>query len=189
MSAAPATSVWDAIRARAHESGNGSVDVWEALETRVDLAELRPKLRDDVEIKVFRVRWGNDYLMIANPRDLLHYRLPAADLDLLGMLDGTRTLKQIVVERFEESGELELSAAMDLVRTLYEGNFLEDTHVERRRDGAASSRPGHRPSPNGAEVRADLVGGMGERGPARPLALPARTEVPVPLVGRRGMRR
>jgi hypothetical protein len=55
--------------------------------------------------------------MIANPRDLLHYRLAASDLPLLHMMDGTRTVKEIVIERFEESGEIELTAVIDLVRS------------------------------------------------------------------------
>ena len=52
---------------------------------RVDPAEYRPHLRDDIEIKIFRLKWGNDYAMIANPTDLLHYepgrrrRRPRAD--------------------------------------------------------------------------------------------------------------
>ncbi len=130
MSPPAPAGVYGVLRSRAEDLSPGSVDVWDELEARVDLAELRPKLRDDIEIKVFRSRWGNDSLMIANPRDLLHYRLPATDLELLETLDGSRTLKQIVVERFEESGELELSAAIALVRTLYEGNFLEETYVD-----------------------------------------------------------
>jgi hypothetical protein len=68
--------------------------------------------------------------MIANPRDLLHYRLAASDLPLLHMMDGTRTVKEIVIERFEESGEIELTAVIDLVRSLYQGNFLERRFVD-----------------------------------------------------------
>jgi len=68
--------------------------------------------------------------MIANPRDLLHFRLAASDVGLLQLMDGTRTVKEIVVERFEESGEMELSTVIDLVRSLYRGNFLEQRHVD-----------------------------------------------------------
>jgi len=68
--------------------------------------------------------------MIANPRDLLHFRLAASDLGLLELMDGTRTVKEIVIERFEGSGEMELSTVIDLVRSLYRGNFLEQRHVD-----------------------------------------------------------
>ena len=79
---------------------------------------------------MFEQRWGEGYVMIANPRDLLHFRLAASDLGLLQLMDGTRTVKEIVVERFEESGEMELSTVIDLVRSLYRGNFLEQRHVD-----------------------------------------------------------
>ena len=68
--------------------------------------------------------WGNDYAMIANPRDLLHYKLEPGEMELLPLMDGTRTVKEIVVERFRESGDMELSAVADLVRQLQVGNFL-----------------------------------------------------------------
>ena len=105
-------------------------DVWETITHLVDPTELRPKLADDIEIRVFEQRWGEGYVMIANPRDLLHFRLAASDLGLLQLMDGTRTVKEIVVERFEESGEMELSTVIDLVRSLYRGNFLEQRHVD-----------------------------------------------------------
>jgi putative peptide zinc metalloprotease protein len=112
------------------EVGTSGADVWERIAHLVDASELRPKLADDIEIRVFEQRWGEGYVMIANPRDLLHYRLEASDLPLLHMMDGTRTVKEIVIERFEESGEIELTAVIDLVRSLYQGNFLERRFVD-----------------------------------------------------------
>lgn len=112
------------------EVGTNGADVWERIAHLVDASELRPKLADDIEIRVFEQRWGEGYVMIANPRDLLHYRLAASDLPLLHMMDGTRTVKEIVIERFEESGEIELTAVIDLVRSLYQGNFLERRFVD-----------------------------------------------------------
>ena len=78
----------------------GHGDVWETITHLVDPTELRPKLADDIEIRVFEQRWGEGYVMIANPRDLLHFRLAASDVGLLQLMDGTRTVKEIVVERF-----------------------------------------------------------------------------------------
>jgi CRP-like cAMP-binding protein len=92
--------------------------------TLVDPAEFRPELAPDIEIKQFHLRWGNDYAMVANPRELLHYRFEPGEIELLPLMDGTRTVKEIVVERFQESGDMELSGVADLVRSLREGNFL-----------------------------------------------------------------
>jgi CRP-like cAMP-binding protein/Zn-dependent protease len=109
---------------------HGAGDVWGRLEQLVDPTTFRPKLAHDIEIRVFEQRWGEGYVMIANPRDLLHYRLATSDLDLLEMMDGTRTVKEIVIERFEGSGEIELNAVIDLVRSLYQGNFLEQRFID-----------------------------------------------------------
>jgi hypothetical protein len=68
--------------------------------------------------------------MIANPRDLVHYRLDTSEADLLPLMDGTRTVGEIVVERLQDSGDLELSAVADLVRQLRVGNFLTTSFVD-----------------------------------------------------------
>ena len=111
----------------AQEDGEG---VWDRLGALVDPAEYRPRLRDDIEIKIFRLKWGNDYAMIANPTDLLHYEIPVDDVDVLRLMDGTRTVKEIVVERFRESGDLELDDVVDLVKMLRTSNFLTDRYVD-----------------------------------------------------------
>jgi len=108
----------------------GGRGFWDDLAARVDPAEFRPQLAPDIEVKRFGLRWGNDYAMIANPRELLHYRLEPGEIDLLPLMDGTRTVKEIVVERFRESGDMELPAVADLVRQLRVGNFLTTPFVD-----------------------------------------------------------
>jgi CRP-like cAMP-binding protein/Zn-dependent protease len=104
--------------------------MWSELAKRVDAAEYRPHLRDDIEVKTFKLRWGNDYAMIANPTDLVHYQLRPEDVELLALMDGTRTVKEIVVESFQESGDLALDGVVDLVRQLRIGNFLTEPYVD-----------------------------------------------------------
>jgi CRP-like cAMP-binding protein/Zn-dependent protease len=116
-------AVREAINAAPEPDGEPQ-GLWEALANRVDAAQLRPQLAPDVEVKRFHLRWGNDYAMAANPRDLLHYRLEPEEADLLPLMDGTRTVKEIVVERFRESGDMQLSSVADLVQSLYAGDFL-----------------------------------------------------------------
>jgi CRP-like cAMP-binding protein/Zn-dependent protease len=106
--------------------------LWDELAQRVDPAEFRPQLAPDVEVKEFSLRWGNDYAMIANPRELLHYRLEAGEVELLPLMDGTRTVKEIVVERFRDSGDMELSGVADLVESLRVANFLTTPFLDTR---------------------------------------------------------
>ena len=123
-------AVQDALET-APSAGDGR-GLWDRLSMLVDPAELRPQLAPDVEVKEFHLRWGNDYAMIANPRDLLHYQLEPGEIELLPLMDGTRTVKEIVVERFRESGDMELSGVADLVQTLRVGNFLTAPFVDVR---------------------------------------------------------
>jgi CRP-like cAMP-binding protein/Zn-dependent protease len=124
--------VWGLLREAGPEAGEpGTPDgLWRRLAAEFDPASFRPRLAPDVEIKEFRLRWGNDYAMIANPRDLVHYRLEPGELETVRLMDGTRPIKEIVVERFRESGELELDGVADLVRQLEEGGFLDPPFLD-----------------------------------------------------------
>jgi putative peptide zinc metalloprotease protein len=112
------------------EQASASPDVWEALEAEVDGRAWRPELAPWVEVKKFEARGGRVYAMVANRRDLIYYRLDASEIDLLDLLDGTRTLGEIVVAQLELSGELDTAAMVDLVRTLHSGGFLTDPYVD-----------------------------------------------------------
>jgi CRP-like cAMP-binding protein/Zn-dependent protease len=116
--------------------------VWRALQRSFDPAYYKPSLAPDIEFKEFSLRWGNDYAMIANPRALLHYRLEPEELAIVRLLDGTRTIKQVVLERFHESGDLELDAVVELVGQLEEGGFLDRDYV----DAYAAVERARRPS-------------------------------------------
>jgi CRP-like cAMP-binding protein len=104
--------------------------IWAHLAQLVDPAEFRPKLADDVEIKEFKLRWGNDYAIIANPRELLHFDVQPNQVGAMRLMDGTRTLKEIVVDQFKESGEIEFSGIWDLVQALYAANFFDRRYVD-----------------------------------------------------------
>ena len=104
--------------------------LWRRLDAKLRVADLRPKLADDIEIKEFHLRWGNDYAMIANPRDLVHYRLTPDELETVRLMDGSRTVKQIVLDRFRGSGGLEFDGVADLVHQLRVGGFLEEGFVD-----------------------------------------------------------
>jgi CRP-like cAMP-binding protein/Zn-dependent protease len=104
--------------------------LWKRLANQVEIDELRPRLSDDIEIKEFHLRWGNDYAMIANPRDLIHYRLDPGELETVRLMDGTRTVKEIVVERFRDSGDLEFDGVVELVQQLRMGGFFDTRFVD-----------------------------------------------------------
>src|SRR5439155_6809524 len=116
--------LWGVLDGRVAEPSAGAIDVWERVGELTDPAEFRPRLSRDVEVRRFQLRWGNDYAMAANLRDLLHYRLTPDEADVLGLMDGTRTVKELVIEQFGESGALDVTSVADLVRLPLIGGFL-----------------------------------------------------------------
>jgi CRP-like cAMP-binding protein/Zn-dependent protease len=113
------------ILAHALARSGAGPDVYEQLLDRVDLTRFRPKLVSDVEIKAFPLRWGNDYVMVVNPRARLYFRLEPWEGDLLPLMDGTRTVGDIVVDQLEGGGELEATGVTQLVQMLDLGGFFE----------------------------------------------------------------
>jgi CRP-like cAMP-binding protein/Zn-dependent protease len=120
--------VYGLVADRAAADGHADSRLWDRLSDLLDPTRYRPKLAEYVEIREFPLKWGNDYVMVANTRDLLHYRLPASELPLLRKMDGSRSVKELVLDEFEASGDLDPDAVTDLVRTLYEGNFLDQRY-------------------------------------------------------------
>ena len=102
-----------------------ATDVWGTLGQRVDVTLLRPKLVSDVEIRIFRLRWGNDYAMIANPRRLIHFQIEVWEAELAQQMDGRRTVGEIIVDRLEGTGDLDAASVTELVILLRNEGFLE----------------------------------------------------------------
>jgi CRP-like cAMP-binding protein/Zn-dependent protease len=127
-----AGGIWHRLAREVTEDGRAGEPggLWEDLRGRLDVEEFRPRLAADVELKEFVHRWGGRYAMLANPRDLVHFRLEPGEIELVRLMDGTRSVKEIVLERFKESGDLELEGVADLVRQLQEGGFLDPPYID-----------------------------------------------------------
>jgi CRP-like cAMP-binding protein/Zn-dependent protease len=121
---------------RANGSSETATDggVWAHLAHRLDPTTFRPKMAEGTEWKVFRLPWGNDYAMVANPDRSVHYRLPPGDVDLFPALDGSRSVSDLIVERLDEEGDLDADAIVELTESLYEGGFLDPAPLDS--DGA-----------------------------------------------------
>jgi putative peptide zinc metalloprotease protein len=105
-------------------------DIWDSLAGEVEGRTWRPELAPWVEVKDFEARGGRVYAMVANSRDLVYYSLDGDEVGLLTLLDGTRTLGEIVVAQLEQTGELDPAAVVGLVRSLHAGGFLTDPYLD-----------------------------------------------------------
>ena len=129
-------------------AGAGGPDLAALILDRVDPGSFRPRLADDLERKTFPQRWGPSYVMLANPRDLLHLRLDPESAEQTELMDGTRTVKDILVERLEAAGGIELDDLLDLVDELRLNGFLDRRFVD------VSAGVARRLHPEGARARA-----------------------------------
>ena len=105
------------------------VDLYGILRASLEVADLRPRMRDGAEVKVFRLRWGNDYAMLARADRELHYKLEVWEAELLPKMDGTRTVGELVVERMGAGGGLDAEPVTDLVLALRDGGFLDPPSI------------------------------------------------------------
>lgn len=114
-----------------------SADLWHRLAELVDPARDRPTVAPYVEVKHFAMPWDNSYAMAANRRDLVYYRLEPGEAELLPLMDGTRSVGELVVEHLRRSGDLEAAGVVELVHALAVGNFFTEPYVD---SSAALSR-------------------------------------------------
>jgi CRP-like cAMP-binding protein/Zn-dependent protease len=105
-------------------------DLWQELQEIVDPSTFRPLLAPGTEWKLFRLRWGNDYAMVANPPRDVHFKLEPWEAELLPLMDGSRTVADIIVERMDEGGGLDAGAVVALVQSLHEAGFLDPRPVD-----------------------------------------------------------
>ncbi len=134
-------------RALERTASASDVNVYRELGHRLDVAELRPRLQEGAEIKIFRLRWGNDYAMVARADRELHYQLEVWEAELLAKMDGTRTVGELVVERMEAGEGLDAEPVADLVQALHEGGFLDPAPIpvkELIADRLDTSSPGRK---------------------------------------------
>ena len=103
---------------RSLSAPRSDTDVWASLAGELELADFRPTLAGDVEVRIFRRRWGNDYAMIANPARLIHFQLEVWEAQLAQRMDGASTVGELILEHLEGTGDLDAGAVTDLVTFL-----------------------------------------------------------------------
>jgi CRP-like cAMP-binding protein len=104
------------------------VDVWEILRTRLDYASFVPTPVADIERADLRRRDGGTYTVLKNPhgdRGAGRYlRLDPADVSLFELMDGKRSVKEILVANLERSGTFALERLARLTAALRANGFF-----------------------------------------------------------------
>ncbi len=104
--------------------------VWERLRQAIDPSTYRPRLREGLDWKVLTTTQGEEYVIVQNPSTATYLRLPAEDFDIFQLMDGSRTVQDLVVAYVLKYRRFALQHLIQLVQDLREGEFLTDRPSE-----------------------------------------------------------
>jgi putative peptide zinc metalloprotease protein len=100
--------------------------VWEALGRALSPVEDRPRVAPGLESAAYQTRGGAPYIVIHNPASQTYARLDPREFELLPLMNGQRSVKQLVIDYYQRHGVLALARVADLVRLLRDQRFLTD---------------------------------------------------------------
>jgi len=104
------------------------MDVWQVLRERLDYASFVPAPVRDVERADLKRRDGTPYTMLKNPHGDggagRYVRLEAADVQLYELMDGRRTIQEILVEHVQRSGSFAIDRLARLTANLRINGFF-----------------------------------------------------------------
>src|SRR5438067_13934926 len=123
---------------------------WASLGQALSPVEDRPRVARGIESACYRTHTGAEYVVVHNPGARTYARLDSREFDLLSLMDGRHSVKELVVAYYQRHGVLALARVAGLVRLLRQQQFLLDRpldvyanlgqrlHAERRISGAGA---------------------------------------------------
>ena len=123
-----ATSLWGILRQATSQADEGGLGLWAWLKEKVDLALYRPEAASGVVARQLTGREG-DYYILKNPATKTYYRLSDRDHFLWQLMDGTQTVKDLVVAYFMQYGSFAFARVATLVEGLKANLFLSERPV------------------------------------------------------------
>lgn len=141
-----AASLWGTLRQATGQADEGGLGLWAWLREKVDLAQYRPQAAAGVVSRQLSGREG-EYYVLKNSASKTYYRLSERDYFLWQLMDGTQTVKDLVVAYFLQYGSFAFARAGTLVQELKANLFLAERplYVYRQvRDQLQRRRPVHR---------------------------------------------
>ncbi|MBI4493512.1 MAG: cyclic nucleotide-binding domain-containing protein [Chloroflexi bacterium] len=114
----------------AQQSPALALTVWEALKQALSPIEEQPRVVAGLEVSHQATRAGVPYVVVHNPAANTYLKLDPREFDLLPLMDGTHTVKELVVAYYQRHGVLALPRIAGLVRLLRSHHFLTEPPVD-----------------------------------------------------------
>ena len=130
----PAEGIWSALLGRSPDAAPLPADagLWQRVRERLNPAKARPHLRPGVEAVHRESERLGPYVMLRSPdgRDSAYVRLHPDEWRLAQLMDGTRTVAQLVGELAKATGRLAPEQVTRVVADLAGGRMLEELPVD-----------------------------------------------------------
>lgn len=98
--------------------------VWDALARALSPVEDRPHIADALESAAYQTRGGSPYVVVHNPVARTYARLDPREFELLALMNGKRSVKELVIAYYQRHGVLALARVAGLVHLLRQQGFL-----------------------------------------------------------------
>ncbi len=111
-------------------AGSESLDrqktsIWAELQTRVDISEYKPKPHADVVAQEIKDK-AEHYFVLKNTQYKTYLRLSPDEYSLWLLMDGQKTVKELIVEHFISSGAFSRTLVIQLVDQLLSHKMLSE---------------------------------------------------------------
>ena len=101
--------------------------VWEVLARALSPVEDRPCLAPGLESACYTARSGVEYVVVHNPAARAYARLDPREFELLPLMDGQHSVKELVIAYYQAHGVLALARVAGLVHLLRQQTLLQVT--------------------------------------------------------------
>jgi putative peptide zinc metalloprotease protein len=120
------TSFWNRLKEQASNlvPQSGTLGLWKLLGDRLDFAKARPAAIPDYEFRRQDGRGGEHYYVLKNPAEETYLRLSPKDFYLYGLMDGHKSVQELLVAYFHKFRAFAFSRLGSLVEQLREAYLL-----------------------------------------------------------------
>ena len=104
--------------------------VWDVLARALSPVEDRPHLSPEVESARYHTRTGVEYVVVHRAATRAYARLDPLEFELLALMDGQHSVKELVIAYYRRYGVLALARVAGLVRLLGQQQFLVEPPLD-----------------------------------------------------------
>lgn len=140
--------IWLDLERQLQDGTDVEAGVWEDLKEASNISTYLPVQAQGVVHRQLESDRAGPYYMLNNPEADTYLKLDPKDFYVWSLMDGTQSVKQLVVAYFSEFGSIAFSRVTDLVAQLRASSFLTDppsTSIPK-----SMQRPRGAPLPTGA---------------------------------------